>query len=282
MDKKINKKSQKKSFSLEKIFAISGILLVAFTAIATLFTLATSQVFIRDALDVAYYARFATTIIGGFTIGLLLAYFGQKRKNRTANGIVLTGLYYGLITFSLYLLADYVRIPLSNLFPAPGYPWGKIIFQGLPLAVLILTALLAAINLLRNHVQPWTDKVFQWLFIGLFVIPQISLVFSFGFTSPNDIPVGTALIMGALGILTTPLAVAVLAYIALHPISNHLNRLFLSSVIGTLFGTVMYISWEFRLSPEYSSTILFGIISTVLSYVAASLLLFFARRSVKS
>jgi len=279
MTKNLKKLSKKTLSQSEKILVAAGIAVVILTVIATLFTFMTSHPFIREPIDLGYYARFAITVVGGFGVGLIASRFTSPGKNKKAS--LFTGLSFGLLTYAVYLLLDYSRLPLRELFGTPDYPWGKILFEGISVAALVIMAIVAAIAVARKKVVTTSSNRFKWGFVAVFTLLQIALFVANGLISSHAELSAMTLLIGLLALITTPFAIAVIAYIALKSIGDTLTRLFYSAFIAQLYQVVQLVAWEFRTNPDSSATIIFSFVVSISAFVAAIALIFATRRSLQ-
>jgi len=279
MTKTLKKLSKKTLSQSEKILTTAGIIVLALTAVATLFTFMTSHPFIREPIDLGYYARFVITVIGGFGVGLLFSQFNASGKNKKVS--VFTGISFGLLTYAIFLLLDYSRLPLRELFGTPDYPWGKLLFEGISIAALLIVALVAAVALYRKKAITTASNRFKWIFIGVFTLLQIAMFIANGLISTHAEVSAMTFLIGFLALITTPFAIAVITYVALKKISDTVTRLFYAAFIAQLYQVTQLVLWEFRTNPDHQATIVFSFIVGISVFVAAIALIFATHRSLR-
>ncbi len=269
--------------NLQKIFALSGLVVLLLAIAATIFTFVmTSGPFIHDFMDISYYARYAFVILGGFSVGYLLSYFSTEKKKRTKTSLIFAGVSFGLLTFSLYLLLDMLRLPIRDIFGEFTYPYGKLIFAGLPVATLLIVAFIAFILFMKGVKIAATSRRFQLLFLIIFLLQQIAIFISVGFLS-TDAEVSTmAIIIALVNIIATPLFISLIAYLALKVIGDTATRLFSAAAIGVIYQAATYMLWEFRTDPMYEATLIFSAVVTIATYIGAGVLIIASRHAALS
>lgn len=284
MPQKTTRTHQNAVTNPQKILTVSGLAVILLAIITTIFTFMTIHLYAYDALSIIYYGRYVVTILGGFGIGLLFARLSlrQQHGNKIKRSIapIYTGVYFGLLTFSLDNLLDLARLPMRALFGDPTYPWGRIIFEGLPLGALILVTLLASFMLIKGSIVSASHHWLQWIFVIIFVVQQISIISTAGFISSYTDLSPMTLLIGLLALIITPFFVSIVAFFILGNFKERVARIFTAAIIGVLYEAIMYLSWEFRTNAEYQAALVFSIIVTILTYVAAAALILFTRRAI--
>ncbi|MFZ1301171.1 MAG: hypothetical protein WAQ27_01150 [Candidatus Microsaccharimonas sp.] len=265
------------------VLIISGLLSLLLTMLATVFSFAANNSYIFDFIDAVYYARFIVIILGGFTVGAIFAYFSRKKQSKKVQktiNLTFTGLSFGLLAYSLYILYDYIRVLTQPFYGDPGYPWGKLIFEGAPLAALLTVLVLAIILHLKGRIvsasERWFEKVFVGVFIAQIAAALVSLVFILQYAEMSDM----TLLIGLLNVIVSPLAIAAVAYFSFKAIKQKTTRLFVSSYIAMLYAFVQSLGWEFRTNPEYQATLIFSTVLTVVTYLGAMAVIFLYRRAL--
>jgi len=262
---------------LEKTLTIAGTILIFITIIATLFSAWNNRGFVYEPLDVVYYLRYLLILCGGYFIGYIVRTHKSKKPH---NLFSFDGVLYSLLAILIFFLLDLIRIPLRNFFGFLPYPWEKIIFEGAPLITLAVVAVIAIIFKKCAFLKKSNHK-FEWLFIILFIIQQIGM-----YIYPISISILPQLSLGflwtiALCIINTPLAVAIVTYLLLGNIKESLNRVFYSSIVGTMYGALYLIVWEFRTNPMADATEIFSYIATISVLVLTAILIWRARKTAQ-
>ena len=285
MPQNIRKTPQQSLYKLQTILVAAGLALIALAVVATVFSLLTNLRFVRDVMDVSYYARYAVTILGGFGIGSCFAYLslGKKRDRQSLAKAapIYTGVCFGLLTYVLYLLMDVARLPIRSMFGDLAYPWGRLLFLGLPLSALVVIAVLTLVVYLKKTSVVVYSRWFRRLFIGFFGVQQAAaIVFSGYMWIAADLS-ATSLLILVLQIVLAPFFVAAVAYIVLSSVKEKTHRLFAATVIGALYQAASPMLWEFRTDPSHQATLVFSIATLVAVYLGTVALILVARHAIR-
>lgn len=260
------KNKQKTSLvPIEKVLLFAGLALIVVGCIANLYSTYINMRFINDPIDSLYYLRYIVLLGGGFLAGYLLTRASTNRR-------FFNGATYAILAAALYLLLDQLRMFPSDLTADLAYPWGKVVFFGMPLVGLMITLAFAAVSRLRMN-SPAIGTVTQWTLIVAFVMYQAILLFT--------IVDASNLISSLWFILASPLVVAGLTYILLKKLPSRLSRLFYSAFIGTFYYMFVMVLWEFRTNSSAEATNLFSAIALIATLIFTALLVWHTRKAIK-
>lgn len=270
---------------LQHLLTIAGLTLVATTIIATFYSLGQNARFINDSLDVLYYSRYALTVLAGFGIGLLFAVLSKRRatkKDPATTSPLFTAVVFGLLTLSLYYFMDMLRIPARELFGDPGYPWGKIIFEVMPLAALAIITLITTALFLKGARISASRPFLQWSLVIVFILQQLTISLSiFSYAGQIDTAVNpTLVLLNIVQLLFWPPVIALVAYVALGTHSSQSLRIFLAVLIAMIVEAFTYVLWEFRFNPEAIATAVFGVAVMAITMIIAIILIVVSRRHI--
>jgi hypothetical protein len=276
------KKQTKNTYAkLEKVLTIAGLSLILIGCLANLYSAFTNQRFIYDLIDPIYYFRYIILLGGGFAIGYLIT---KKSSQRTRYNRLYLGVIYAVLTMALFGLFDVARVPLQSLFGYdPAYPWGKILFMGMPLLAIIAALIIAYFT--QHKANRSDPSAFAKIAIALcFIAYQVYMLASGAYylitgaaTYAPNMPVW--LIVGSY--LVTPLAIALVSYFVLFNMKIRSDRIFYAALIGTLYGTLTFVLWEFRTDASAEATNIFSGIVTIMTLLFASILLWRSRLATK-
>lgn len=260
---------------IEKVLTITGLALIIFGSVSSLFYLLINQRFINDATSwvaLFYYTNYLVTLGGGFAAGYLLT--KGKKSSRLFNGVV-----YALLTTLFYFLFSALQFLISITIGNPTYPWGMLLFTGAPAYALVIVALTAYFLQYRTKQTELSVKVRQ-IFIVAFLSYQI-------YTIANDLyyvfVVNTTAytaspILVVASYLLNPLVVAVIAYTLLSKVRSRLNRLFYASFIGNFSYIFMLTLWNFQTNPFVDAVTQFQIFSAITVALATGFVIWKSRR----
>lgn len=270
-------KPKTKYTHLNKTLTIAGIMLIFLAITASLFSVWHNRGFVYEPLDAVYYLRYLLILCGGYFIGY---FFRTHQSKKSHNLFLFDGVLYSLLAILVFFSLDLIRAPFHNLFGFLPYPWEKILFEGSPLITLATVAIIAIIIRKYTSVKK-SDRVFKWLLILLFIIQQISMCFYPMIISviPNF---SFALLWTIiLGMISTPISIAIVTYLLLGNIKESLNRAFFSSLIGTIYFTSYLLIWEFSTNPMAEATEIFGFITTISLLALIVALIWRVRKTVQ-
>ncbi|MDB5187220.1 MAG: hypothetical protein JWM07_692 [Candidatus Saccharibacteria bacterium] len=273
----MKKKQTKNRYSkLEKIFTVAGLGLIIIGCIANIYSAVTNVRFMNDPIFLAYYYRFVVLLAGGFAIG----YFLTKKS---VGSKCFAGVVYAILATAVYLLFDVMRVISQNIWDSPSYPWGKILFFGLPIFAILATVLIAYFSQYKSK-RSEVSMLAKILLIAAFVVSQAHLLISsFYYLSTGaamfDPNMSFWLIIGSY--LTIPIVVAWLAYLLLGTIKKRFDRLFFAVLIGAIYSILSLVLWEFRTDASNEATNAFGSIVAPLTLIVAGVLIWKARSAVK-
>jgi hypothetical protein len=266
------KKLPRQYNKLEKVLTTAGVILLGVTLIATVFGLWQNYRFISDGIDVVYYNRYLLILGGGFLVGYLVSRMKQPKAPPSFSGVV-----YSLFAYIIFNLLDMLRTLMANPIGTLDFPWGKIIFEGLPILVVAIV-LIFALFLIRKASD--THRTLHWVVVLAFIVQQVSslvLILALYGSVGSDGPLWANL----LTIITTPLFVAVISYLLLGRVKGFLGRAFYASLIGTFFGAISLVVWEFRTNPEADATQIFSVAVFIAVIVFTALVIWRARRAIR-
>jgi hypothetical protein len=272
------KKQTKNTYTqLEKILTVAGLTLVAVGCVANLYGAFTNHRFIHDPIDLMYYFRYVILLGGGFAVGYLLTKKPSDHK-------LLAGVFYAVLAIALFWLFDLARFSLQNLFGyAAPYPWGKIMFEGMPVLSVIAALLVAYFSQYktnRSDVSTFTKVALITSFIAyqVYILANGAYyLITGGVTYTPNMPIW--LIVGSY--LLTPLVIAIVAYLLLNNIQKRFDRLVYAALIGTFYSTLTFVLWEFRTEALYEATNIFSSVVTALTVLFAGVLIWRARKAIK-
>jgi len=284
MKQKIGLTSQQSSHNLQGVLTAAGWAVTALAVAVTLFLLLTNLPFVRDAMDISYYARYAVMVLGGLGVGYLFARLSLDKKreqSRTKIAPVYTGICFGLLTLTLCQFLDFTQEPMRALFGDLTYPWGRLFFLGRPLGALIIVALLASIVYAKGVAVSAHSRWLKRLFICIFGVQQfVTIVFSGYIWRTADISV-TSLLIFLLQITLAPFFIAVVAYVVLGGIKEKIDRLFAATIIGALYQATLMMLVQFRTDASLRTSLVFSIASLIVAYVCVAVLIFAARSVIR-
>ena len=260
------KNKQKTSLvPIEKVLLFAGLALIVVGCIANVYSTYANMRFINDLIDSFYYLRYIVLLGGGFLAGYLLTRASTDR--RLFNGAV-----YAILAIALYLFLDQLRVLPPDFTASLPYPWGKIVFFGMPLVGLMIALALAVVS--RPKVNSRTiGTVTQWVLVAAFIMYQAILLY----TVIDVSDLNSSLWF----IIVNPLVVAGLTYALLKKLPSRLSRLFYSAFIGTFYYVFVMVLWEFRTDSSAEATNLFSIIALVIALVFTAGLVWRARKAIK-
>jgi hypothetical protein len=271
------KKLPQKYDKLDKVIIIAGLTLLIITIIATVFGWSQTHLFQPDAIDLVYYSRYLVILGGGFLIGYLISRIRQPKASRSAISFI--GIVYSLLAYSVFILLDMLRVLVVNPIGTLPFPWGKVVFEGLPILAIVIVIILALLLIRRT---PGTSRPLHWAVVMTFVAQQLSFILL------TVIPYGggeaissTTLWAVLLGIITTPLFVGVISYLFLGKIKNILTRTFYAALIGVLFEALSIVVWEFRTNAEAAASEIFGMAVFIGVLVFTAVVIWRAHRALR-
>lgn len=265
---------------LEKILTIAGLTLIIVGCIANLYGAYSNLRFIHDPIDLIYYFRYLILLGGGFAVGYL---FAKKSTNHKQYNKLFWGVFYAVLAMALYWLFDLARVGFQNSFGYPSYPWGRIIFDGIPLLSVIAALSVAYVSQYKSNRSDLSTFA-KIVIILSFIVYQVYILASGAYflitgTATYDPNMPTWLIIGSY--LITPLVIAIVSYALLNNIKKRFDRLFYAVFIGTFYSAFTFVLWEFRTDASYEATNIFSSIVTALTILFAGVLLWRARKAVK-
>lgn len=271
--------------SLQKVLTVSGLLVIALAIIASIDILITDRPYMHDILDIGYYGRYIVTILGGFGVGFLFSHLSRRRQcnkrfQKSMNPL-LTAVTFSLLTYASWILLDLARLPVREMFGDLPFPWSKAVFFGLPFVTLALISLATSLAFLKGVVVSISQNWLRWLLVGVLASLQLASFISLASISSGADYSGVTFVIGIVGFITTPLAVAILAYFLLKKFMSKDVSIFTAATIGLLYQIIRDVSWEFRTNPEYEASLVFSSIVTFAAYVFAVAITFTARYAVR-
>jgi hypothetical protein len=266
---------------LEKLLTLTGLTLVIVGCIANLYGAYANQRFINDSIDVLYYIRYIILLGGGFVVGYLIT---RKSTGYTKSNQLFLGVIYATLAVALYWLFDVLRIIPQNSFGfTPPYPWGKMIFMGMPLLSLIAVMIIAYFSRHKTSRLAVSTPAKLGIILSFIVYQLYSLISNVYYLITGEATYGPDpsiwLIIG--GYLITPLTIAIVAYLLFNIIKNRFDRLFYSIFIGAAYSILSLVLWEFRTDASGEATNIFASIVTVITLLFVGILLWRARRMIK-
>jgi hypothetical protein len=272
------RKNKQKStpVSLEKIVTFAGLAVVIVGCIANLYGAFANIRFINNPWDIGYYFRFLIMLGGGFAIG----YFATRKLK--ANRLFI-GVFYAILTVALFWLIDTARLGVQMVFSEPLFPWGMILFTLTSVIALVGTGLVAYFAQYKPKRSNFSTSA-KLILIGSFVIYNVFSLAQEAYyllSGTIEFDTGVPQWLYAVGHLTTPLAIALFAYLLLGRLKLRLERLFYAAFIGTLYSALIMVLWEFRTNAEAEATNIFSGIVATLSLLFVGVLVWRARKAIK-
>jgi hypothetical protein len=274
------KKQKSKIAPYEKILAKSGAVLVALAAASSIYYLYANRSFVHDLFGLAYYLNYLLILGGGFAIGYLLSRGTDKSSK------VYIGATYALLAMSLYSLIYVVPFLIDRFYGMLPFPWGRILFEGLPIFALLLTTLIAYIFQFRpgKGLSPQSMKSFVRIF-ALAQIYSISNLVYWTVMTPSaevsDQSLQTPLYITIAGYLSNPIVIALAAFLLIGTVKNLSARIFAASFIGAFSSALLYILWNFRTDPSADSINVFQLFVFSITMIATVLLILKVRKAAK-
>lgn len=260
------KSKQKTSLvPIEKVLLFAGLALIIVGCTANVYSTYVNMRFINDPIDSLYYLRYIVLLGGGFLAGYLLTRASTDRR-------LFNGAAYAILATALYLFLDQLRVFPSDFTASLPYPWGKVLFFGMPLVGLVIALAFAIVSRLRMSSQT-IGAVAQWTLVVAFVMYQAILLFT--------IVDATNLNSSLWFIVVNPLVIASLTYVLLKKLPARLSRLFYAAFIGTLYYTLVMVLWEFRTDSSAEATNLFSTIALIIPLILTTVLVWRARKAIK-
>ena len=281
MKAKTPKTSKAQSYAgLEKILTIAGLILIVVGCVANLYGAYVNLRFIRDPIDVIYYLRYALMLSGGFAIGYWL-----RRKSPRVNQAdrLFLAVAYAVLALAFYWLFDLARFGLQSLTNQLLYPWGKLVFEGIPLLSVLASLVVAYVWQFRPQ-RSSLSSVAKLVIILSFIIYQVYMLVS----GPIMVLLGQAtytpgvpLWLTLVSYLTIPLLIAAAAYLVFGGVKSSFDRLFYAVLVGMLYSSLTMVLWEFRTDATSEATNIFSNIVTAIDLIYVGLILWRARHAIK-
>jgi hypothetical protein len=275
------KNKQKNTDShLQKIFTIASLLVIIIGCIANLYSAYINQRFIHDPIDPLYYFRYLILIGGGFVAG----YFLTKRSGAGAQRAKLSnGAFYAILAIALFCFLDALRASLQPLTNTLGFPWGKLLFEGMSILAIVVTLLIAYFSQYKSHradLGMFAKSALVLSIIGYHVYFLGSeAYFLVTGTATYDPAAHIWAILG--GYLITPIIITIASYLLLWNMTKQFDKLFYATLIGTLYSTLTLVWWEFRTDASLESTNIFSGIVTAITLVFVAILTWRVRKAIK-
>lgn len=269
----IEKQTKNTYARLEKVLTLAGLVLIVVGCIANAFSAYLNIGFVSQPIDVIYYFRNIILLGGGFAIGYLLT---RKSERITLRDKLFAGVFYAILASSLSWMLDLIRFGLRNTTDIPRFPWGWVLFEGIPLIALITTFVLVVVSQ-RKLNRSAVGAVAKISLIASFVLYQLYVLIP----SPGADFSNTSVWLTVAGYLTTPLVVAVVSFLVLKNVKILFDRLLYASFIGAAYVILMYALWDFRTDASSEATNVFSIVVTFISLAAAGSMLWQARRAIR-
>lgn len=261
------KKNKKASLSVEKIIGIAGLSMVIIGCGANIYNALVNQRFIDDPIDIFYYLRYFILLGIGFLIGASVS--GLQKKKEKHHPLFI-GTIFALIAMSAYLLLDLIRFLLLPHLGMPPYPWARIIFEGLSVAALIVTTIVA----LMMKYSSRTFAFAQRIFVGSFLATQVYMLCDLLYHQISHTGQQTAnLWLVIVGFLIHPLVITLITYLLLSKSKTKWERLLYACCVGAIIGFFIVLSWEFQTSPYIGDVEAYSIASSGVSLVLAVVLI---------
>lgn len=272
----MNKKQIKYPYSqLEKILAITGLLVIIIGCVANIYGVYNNLRFINDStLTFLYYSRYVLLLGGGFALGYLIT---KKRENK-----LFAAVFYATLTLALSLLIDIVRIVLFTLGGISDL-LGDMLFFGAPILSLVAAMIVATLSHIRKD-RDILNRLTKTTLIAAFFIYELfmlatSVYFHVAKDALHDTSVPTLVLVGSL--LTLPLVIALVSYLLLNKIKTRIDRLFYATFIATLYAALTIVLWELRTDASADATYIFNAAVSVVTLVFAGVLLWLTRKALK-
>ena len=274
-------KKQKRSLPrFESILLVAGLVVVVFASLASLFGVIQNIRFIHDPIGMLYYTRYFLIIGIGFVLGYLLL-ANEASNQPTSEQKIRSGLQLSMLAYTLFVTLDPLRVLAQNTFGQFGYPWGKMLFEGMPLFALVIAL---GLYLITHRWRRYNHRMASPLFVIVmvlffasqaFIFTQLVAHLSFAETSPD------LLFTSLLGVLVNPLIAVITAYAVFSRISPETERLAYAVAIGILYMILLHTAWEFRTDPAADATMLFQAITTLVCVYVFAAFLVISRKTLQ-
>ncbi len=263
--------------ALEKVLAIAGLALVILGCIANLYGALANQRFMNHPGEFIYYYRYIILLGGGLVVGAVFA------RNTSMWAKLYQGSVYAVLAMAIYLLFDLVRLVLRAGFGEFSYISGMLLFLGAPVLALV-SVLIVAYFAQYRYGRPSLGAFSKGAIISLFLLTQIyvqanAIYYRFAGISEYSPQVPVWLTFAYY--LTIPLVIALVAYFLLPKVTSRFDRLFFSSLIGSLYSIFLLVVWEFHKDTSAAATTNFGYAMAVLSLVYAGVIIWRSRLAVR-
>jgi hypothetical protein len=274
---------QKRSIqNIERTLTYAGLAVISVGCVASIFYASTNQRFIYDLFPTAfYYLQYLLLLGGGFVVG----YVATKPQPGFRYSRLFSAVCYAFLAVSLFTIYDIVRVLAQNTLGDFDYPFGKYVFELGAVIALLITSGVALVLQNRRKVVGFSNKA-NWIFITTFLFGQLYLY-------------GEAVIYrltqsslpyyetnpwwpDAAGFLLNPIIVALVSYVALSRITDRSKRILYAVFISSFFAVLISVLWNFRTDASYEATFVFQSFVSLISLVAAALLILKVRTATKS
>lgn len=271
----MTKKQSSTNLPIEKNLTIAGIALVVLGIFANCIATPNNLQYMYDVLDLGYYYRYVILLGGGFLVGVGVS----LRKSKALQDRLFSGATYALIAMSVFMVLDNMRLlTMQDLL----FPWGKYSFYGLPLAALLLTAVVAFVA--ERQSKQLSDRT-KLVAVALFLFTQLyQLAYTVFYLSQDAQGYSTdiqSILLSVGYYITHPLVIALAAYLLLGNVKSRLNRLFYSTFIGATATYLMLVLWEFSMDPTVTATNIFSMFTLVIVALVSVLLILKTRVASK-
>lgn len=249
----------------EKTFTVAGLVLIVIGCIANAYGAYINQRFIYDPLvDPLYYFRYIILLLGGFVAGYI---FVKEKALKVYNGV-----FYAAMAMALYFTSDILRLLIRTTFGTLGFPWEKFLLEGMSLFVIIAVFIIAYIA--KKPKKQSLNPVAKKIFIISFAVYELYFIASTIYYSSSETSLGNLM----LTYLMNPIVVTIVSYLLLTS-KKVFEKVFYAVFIGVLYGSLTYISWEFRVDASVNATMTFSMVTSIIALLCAGFLIWRIRQT---
>ncbi len=269
----IKKQTKNKLSRQEYLFTSFGLLVIVVGCIANLYSAYVNQRFIHDPfLDPQYYFRYVILLLGGFGAGYLLT----KKETAKQNSFRMSkGVFYAVFAVMLYSAFDIVHFMIRALFGMLGFPWEKILLEGVPIFAVFVTFLIVYLTQFRPE-RSVLSSLAKKLFVLVFAAHEIYNISTSIYYFNNE----TSVWMLVASYATAPIVIAVISYLVLGG-KKTFERLFYAVFAGALYESLSVVLWEFRTDASAGATMTFDTITMFIALGFTALLVWQTRKAIK-
>lgn len=269
--------------SLEKFLGLAGASLVVLAVVMSMYSLVANSAFGgMGGLTPLYYARYGLIMVAGFAIGYSLVTIAARHR-KTPEGLALfNGSAYALLALVLFFVLDYARLALQVGVGYLEYPWGRLLFEGMPLLAIFATLAIYYVLRVSRTSTLASTKPFWVVFTVAFLLWQLVTFWQASITifgaAQWDV---VTLLFTMIAIVLTPIGVAAIAYWVFRGVADRGHRIFYAVYVGTFYYALMQFVWLMNMPHHGPWVAAAPIIAQALIVLVTTALLIFSRRLTK-